>query len=313
MARPPLPAPPKVVTRLVEIPAADPGPGPIKGVGRWREWGSPVEPGSSREVTPARMQRPKSLKPVRPNVGFELNYRRRLWGLIDFMHADVRRAIAQAFEMGTIATDAAPPAPLLQAVMRRLANRWNAQFDRLAQDLAAYFVRGAAERADGALESILRKNGFTVPMRLTPAVRDALEAMTAENVSLIKSIASEYLTQIEGHVMRSASVGRDLHQLSRQLQHQYGVTRRRAALIARDQNNKATAVIVRERQNALGVKAIWVHSGGGKTPRPTHVAMSGKEYDPKEGWWDPAVQQRIWPGTLINCRCVSRSVIPGLT
>lgn len=144
-------------------------------------------------------------------------------------------------------------------------------------------------------------------------MRDALEATVAENVSLIKSIGSQYLTAIEGHVMRSVTTGRDLAPLARRLELQYGVTRRRAALIARDQNNKATAVITRERQNELGIKAIWLHSAGGKEPRPTHVANSGKVYDPKEGWFDPDVGEHIWPGTLINCRCVSKSVIPGLT
>ena len=101
-------------------------------------------------------------------------------------------------------------------------------------------------------------------------MRDALEATVAENVALIKSIGSQYLTAIEGHVMRSITVGRDLAPLARRLEFQYGVTRRRAALIARDQNNKATAVITRERQNELGIKAIWLHSAGGKVrDRPT--------------------------------------------
>lgn len=286
---------------------------PIRGVGQWRVWGDPLVTKPGDLPAPRRRKRgePITLRPVRPSIGFAVAYRRRIEALVATMHADVSQAVSAAYG-GGIAQDA-PPTPLLQAVMQRLSRRWMAHFDAGSQELAAYFAKGVSERADGQLEAILRRAGFTVPFRLTPAIRDSLEAVIAENVSLIRSIASQYLTQIEGHVMRSASVGRDLAPLARQLEIQYGVTRRRAALIARDQTNKATAVIVRERQNELGIKAVWLHSAGGKDPRPTHVAQSGKEYDPKEGWLDPDVGERIWPGTLINCRCVTRSVIPGLS
>ena len=69
-----------------------------------------------------------------------------------------------------------------------------------------------------------------------------------------------------------------------------------AVIIARDQNNKATASMTRARQNELGItEAIWVHSGAGKHPRPTHVAMNGAKYDVKKGMWDPAVKR--WEAT----------------
>lgn len=266
----------------------------------------------------ARTRKPIKLAAVRPSIGFELMYRSALERLISEMHQDVNATVLATYAAVTnddtaspMAADASPIA--LQAVMSRLGRRWSARFDVTSQELAAYFATNVRQRADGRLEAILRKAGFSVPFRLTPAVRGVVEAAVAENVTLIRSIASEYLTQVEGHVMRAVTVGRDLAPLARSLEHQYGVTRRRAALIARDQSNKATAVIVRERQNELGIKAVWLHSAGGKTPRPSHVANSGKEYDPKEGWYDPDVGERIWPGTLINCRCVTKSIIPGLT
>ena len=73
--------------------------------------------------------------------------------------------------------------------------------------------------------------------------------------------------------MRGIQTGRDLGQISRDLQDTFGVTRRRAAFIALDQNNKATASMTRARQTELGIKkAIWLHSHGGKKPRPTHTS-----------------------------------------
>jgi SPP1 gp7 family putative phage head morphogenesis protein len=201
-------------------------------------------------------------------------------------------------------------ADALRAAIRLLARRWQRRFDRLADQLADHFAKESRDRVDRALGKMLRDAGFTVRFKATPAMRAAYAAVVAENVSLIRSIASQHLTAIEGDVMRSVMAGRDLASLAKTLEDTYGVTKRRAAFIARDQNNKATAVLQRTRHAELGItKAIWLHSAGGKQPRPEHVAFSGKEYDIAkgaflEGKW-------TWPGMEINCRCVSKPIIPG--
>jgi hypothetical protein len=41
--------------------------------------------------------------------------------------------------------------------------------------------------------------------------------------------------------------------------------------------------------------------------------MDGKKYDVEKGMYDPAVGKFVFPGELPNCRCLSRSVIPGLS
>ncbi len=163
--------------------------------------------------------------------------------------------------------------------------------------------------------SILRRAGLTVQFRMTPAAQEVYDAAVIENVGLIRSIAQQHLQDVEGMVMRSVQAGRDLGQLAPELRARYGITKRRAALIARDQNNKATAVIVRTRQKELGItQARWLHSHAGRVPRPSHVAFSegrdgGPYYDVEKGALIDG--ERIFPGELINCRCVSRSVIPG--
>jgi uncharacterized protein with gpF-like domain len=99
--------------------------------------------------------------------------------------------------------------------------------------------------------------------------------------------------------------------LSDQLRIRYGMTKRRAALIARDQNNKATAQLVRVRQKGIGAnQAMWVHSHGGKVPRPSHVKAGADKliYEIDKGAYLDG--EWVWPGTAINCRCVSKTVIP---
>lgn len=265
---------------------------------------------------PARVKA-KVLAPVRPNVGIELAYRRALMRLVDRMQADIDALLKPTYGMlapAIVAQDAAP-AVELAGLMRGLRRRWEANFDRAAPELAAYFAQAAQDRSSRTLSAILRRAGLTVQFRMTPAAQEVYDAAVIENVGLIRSIAQQHLQEVEGMVMRSAQHGRDLGPLAKSLRARYGITKRRAALIARDQNNKATAVITRVRQKELGItQARWVHSHAGKTPRPDHVAFSegrggGPYYDVEKGALISG--ERIFPGELINCRCVSRSVIPG--
>ncbi len=252
--------------------------------------------------------------PVFPNAGLTAAYRRKLEKLVGDMDRSLSYWLTVNYRRQAprfMAQDASA-AVELRAVMRRLSRRWLRKFDDLAPELAAWFAQSAGDRSDRALAASLRKAGFTVRFKPTRAQNEAFQATVGENISLIKSIARQHLAGVESALMRSVAAGRDLSSFTKVLQNSYGVTARRAAFIARDQNNKATAVMTRVRQQELGIKqAKWLHSSGGKEPRPTHVANSGKLYDVAKGWYDPDVKQWIRPGELPNCRCVSVSVVPG--
>ncbi len=266
------------------------------------------------------MPRAKTLNPVRPSAAIEAAYRKRLDALLDEMHRSLVYWLTAHYranepEIAKLAQDDSPAVNLRNA-FRRLARRWTRRFDDLSDDLARYFAQQTAQRSTAALQSMLKRGGMSVRFRTSRAVNDAVQASIAENVGLIRSIAQQHLTAVEGHVMRSVQMGRDLGTLSTALQDQFGVTKRRAALIARDQNNKMTAVITRTRQLEAGIQeAIWVHSHGGKVPRPSHV-RAGRDkvrYDVATGWFDPDEEKFIFPGELINCRCVSRPVVLGFS
>lgn len=259
-------------------------------------------------------KRQRTLRPVRPNAGTEAAYRARLLRSVAAMARSCEYWLQAAYRSAPprLAQDATP-ADLLQRVVRQLRKQWTEHFDDMADKLAEYFALQAEQRSTSALKKILKDAGWTVKFKMTPAQRDAVDAIVHENVMLIKSIPAKYLDNVEGLVMRSVSQGRDLGTLTRELQKQHGVTRRRATLIARDQNNKAFAMLNRARQRELGIEqAEWQHSSAGKHPRPSHVKMDGKAYDVKKGMWDPTEQKYVLPGELINCRCFSRPIIPGL-
>lgn len=257
------------------------------------------------------------LRPVFPNAGIAALYRKKLRNLIEEMQASYVHFLKRQYRKTppAIAQDDSP-ARDLEKELRRLGIQWNRRFNAAAPALAAWFVQSAAKRSDAALRKILKDAGITVEFRMTKAMRDILNASLADNVALIKSIPEQYHTQIQGLVMRSVQTGRDLGALSTELRARYGVTERRAALIARTQNNMATSSMQHARQTELGIEeAIWMHSHAGVTPRKTHLANDGKRYNIATGWYDPdpKVRRHIWPSELINCRCQSKPVVRGFS
>jgi uncharacterized protein with gpF-like domain len=254
------------------------------------------------------------LKPVRPSVGLALEYQRRLDAMVTAMHDSVAYWLEAAYKKNEprIAQDELP-ADVLNRTVARLAKRWLKNFDEAAEEMADYFARDVQDRSEASLKKILRDAGWRVPFKMTPAMRDVFKSTVNQNVALIKSIPQQYLSGVEQLVQESVQAGRDMGSLTKSLREKYGVTKRRAALISHDQNNKATSAFNRARRLELGLdKAIWMHSHAGEVPRPSHVKMDGKEFDTAKGMWDPDEGKWIQPGELIRCRCTARPIVAGL-
>ena len=262
--------------------------------------------------------KPKVARAIHANAGTTARYRARLLSVIEEMQRSVLYWLKAAYRaapprIAALAQDASP-ADDVHSAYRDVRDQWQARFDDMASNVAESWLRNAFRGADMAMAMALKDAGWTVKFTMTPAMRDAFDASLAENVGLIKSIPSRYFDAIEGVVTRGYTAGRDLATMVKDLKALYPAAQNRAVLIARDQANKANAVVARTRQLELGItEAIWLHSHGGKTPRPTHVAMNGKPFKIAEGMWDSAVQKMILPGEEINCRCSSRPILPHMT
>lgn len=267
---------------------------------------------SRRLVSPT--GRRKVLGAVHASAGLRAAYQRRLDAQIARMGRAVARQMAAIWRRNPpeLAQDASTATELHEAI-DRLRREWEGRFAELADGFGRKVARDGTAHADHAFAAQLRKAGFTVRFKLTKAASEVMQASIVENVALIKSIPEAYFTQVQSIVTEGVRVGRDMHIIASKLEEQLGVTKRRAATIARDQTNKASASILRVRQQEVGIThAIWLHSSGGRKPRPEHVKMDGKTYEVAKGAWDKDEQAWVWPGQLINCRCVSRAIVPGL-
>lgn len=211
-----------------------------------------------------------------------------------------------------LAEDAPSPTKALQAALAKWGAQTIKRFDLMSAKIANDFTARNAQATQTAVLAQLKKAGFTVKFKPTRRSMEAFRVVAAENVALIKSIPRKYHEAVEQKVWNAVRQGSDLNKLSAELRKAHKVTVDRAALIARDQNAKAKATIERMRQLELGIhRGIWQHSAAGKEPRPTHVAMDGKQYDLTRGMWDSDEQEWVHPGQLINCRCTMRPVIEG--
>lgn len=248
------------------------------------------------------------LRPIRANLGVEAAYRKQLKKLLKEMRANVDSCLQQHYPRG-LAQDGLFDG--LQISLSQLLRYWAARLEVKAEELAEIFIRQSLKHTDNAFQAALRQENIpTVQFTMDNRTRAALQAAMQSNVGLIRSIGQQYLSRVEQDVWSAVSAGYDLAQLTQTLRNSYGISERRAAFIARDQTNKAKAVIEQARRQALGItEAIWMHSHAGKTPRPSHVAANGKRFDIAKGMYLDG--KWVQPGEEINCRCTSRAVIKG--
>jgi SPP1 gp7 family putative phage head morphogenesis protein len=266
----------------------------------------------------AQGKKPVLIPPVYPNAGEEMEYRRRLEKMISAMHSGMMYWLKSAWrkqglpEKKNVAEDLSPELRMTKA-MKQYAKKWLAEFDSGSEDIAKQFAKKAMKSHDSAFAAALRKSGFSVKFQTTDAIESVLDDVVAENVKLIRSIPSEYFDDIIERVRDSVEKGRSMEQLTHHLEDRYGVTQRRAALIARDQNNKASAAIHRTRQKESGIsQARWVHTMASAQPREEHMGWDGELYDIDKGMFSDDDGEYVWPGTPINCGCTCMSVVPGL-
>lgn len=225
-----------------------------------------------------------------------------------FAHPDV---VAHFVRRG-VAMDISP-----SSQARILTNKLKSRFEQLFNSNASAWASTMTNQTDAASQTNVQASlkdlsgGLTLKTDiLTGSMSEFLTGVVAENVSLIKSIPSEYFMKVQGAVLRSITHGRGLADLVPFFADQEGITQRRANTIATDQTHKAYNGLNAQRQQAVGLKQFeWIHSGGSQHPRWMHVELDGKTCSFAS---PPVIDEdgtRGLPGQLINCHCTQRPVI----
>lgn len=261
-----------------------------------------------------------TLGAVTHNAGTEAKYRQALAKAIANMTASYEWWIGSKYRAALTANEAAGRLPEpdmaldakgpsgkaddLFGELNRLRAYWTDHFDKLAKKLAEQTTWQWYRDNEIAWGGKLKRAGFDIKMQLTASQKLILKAKVPENVALIRSIQQDYHKDVEGIVTRSFVKGRDLATMADEIKARGGVSTRRAAFIARDQSNKATAQMNSARQKDLGlVWAVWIHSSAGKEPRHSHV-KAGREqwvFNTQQGVDFGDSFGHVLPGEAINC------------
>lgn len=133
-----------------------------------------------------------------------------------------------------------------------------------------------------------------------PWLTSQLELFSEQNAELITSIPEQDLFQVEGIVQRGLQEGQRFTKMAQEIQKRFGITRRRANLIARDQTAKLNSSLTKLRQQSAGIESYQWQTAGDERVRPTHRANDGKIFK----WANPP-KKTGHPGTDVNCRCVA--------
>lgn len=260
-------------------------------------------------------------KRLNPNSGIEDWYVKELKKLTSQMTKECERELTKIYKKGyseiTFSEDESISSQA-RIALNSLYNKYEQKFSKRAKTLAQSLLNKNNRYASWQFLKVLKKmvgenaNGFSMKgSAITPEKEEIIKAAIFENVSLIKSIQSEYFKQITGAVARSIENGDGLKYLTDQLISFGAKSKRRAELIAQDQTRKTyNSINLRNFQEANIKKFEWVHSGGSRDPRPYHKnVLDGQIFDVDKGAPTEDGTRYIYPGQEPYCRCIMKAVL----
>lgn len=198
---------------------------------------------------------------------------------------------------------------VVAGALKRLLDRWTSPFSRrVAQDIADKFVKSATTTPTG-------QTSFGIDIfQNSQQLQDYLSAASWQNSQLITSIPVQYIDQVSNIVMGNMRQGMRPSYIEKALQQQFGVTQRRAKMIARDQTAKITGEIAKQRQQGAGFQYFrWVDSHDQRV-RHRHREIADKVTEYGKGvyrWDDLPLSDKgepIQPGSDYQCRCIATPV-----
>lgn len=247
-------------------------------------------------------------------------YSSELKSLIDRMVKDYRAELSQAFDAPPVEdhfTEDASATHYLKRTLQKLDRKWRSVFVPFAKRAAENFTAKANKYSEFTAKHSLKSLGIDkLKDAPTKEIQETLLSSIQENVALITNIQEKFANDIEGVVYRSVAsnnpeeLGSD--KVMKFLMEQGDMTKRRATLIAEDQNSKLYTNLNKVRMDQNGIsKFRWKHSSASKYPRHTHIERQTQDvgygpgvfrFDSPELWEGPENDQGL-PGEAIRCRC----------
>lgn len=278
-----------------------------------------MTPLTSQELLQQQLSAPKRRKPkgVRPAARVGLEYHMALREMVISVRNDVDKHIMPVVRSMApeYVGDSVPTVDswvdVLVGTIRSVTARWSSPaFQSVARRIAERFVTEAATVNAARNRKDLGIDIFVDNQELL----DYVQASIYDNTRLIESIPVQYLKNVESIIMTNIRAGMRPSAITQLLADQFGVTERRAKMIARDQTAKLNGDLNRIRQTAAGFPYFEWDDSDDERVRKRHdeIARKVTAYGPGVYRWDnPPLSDRgtpIIPGSDFSCRCIARGV-----
>jgi len=251
---------------------------------------------------------PQARQPSAPRVA----YLHGILQMVNAMHARVRRDLLPAVRPIIEAHNALRP-DAIELRIDATGSRTAAEIERIRKDLereipermiALLAEQNALRVAEHSRKELNRqvRTVANIDVHADPAIlAEHIEAFVEDNVRLVKSLMTDELDALKGIVLRGARAGLRYEEIADDIVEKFGATKRRAALIARDQVTTLNAELTRIRQQQVGIEQYTWSTVKDERVRKSHRALEGTTQR-----WDspPTVDgEKAHPGQPINCRC----------
>lgn len=262
----------------------------------------------------------KTLPPPPQNKQSEVRYRDDLLLLIQGLKRNLQEKIREFMIANPNATDA-EILNYITHIIDRLRKAEILTFAGFVASRVANIINARnKEFIFNSLNTPSKNNENLEPLLQNEAVKNKIDEYIAKNVSLISSIKSDFLSDVEKAIRDNYLQNGHIKNLASIIKEKTNVTKSRARLIARDQTAKLTADLSKERHESLGINIYIWKTNLDERARKTHIDMNGIlcRYD------DDSVfsvdNGKTWqkrrsdmpkgkPGDEIQCRCRAQAVI----
>lgn len=248
----------------------------------------------------ARLNRPKTLPPIRPTMALKADLASAYRPITD-VWAKAIPDIMAAYDPAPITLDTAPEAEDAISTTARIAQFLAISLTPRIGNLAVRVVEWhKAKFAQYALTA----TGVELGTILQGAQSgDTVATFLARNVALVKSVSDDVQAKIADRVFRGFQERAPAREVAKDLAKIVDGGRKRGLRIASDQMQKLSAQLDTERMIDVGIKRWkWRHSGK-RFPREIHKARDGKIYSFTN-------QPDDLPGFLPFCGCVRQALLP---
>ena len=223
------------------------------------------------------------------------------------MDNDVERALQQP--QGSFFMDDAKgfQAISAKALMKVLEKYEKSDRTSQAENIANGFVsRGDTQNHAEVSTNLKNQTGIDLSayLRNSPNIAEKVNALTAGNIQLIKSIRSQYLDKVQNAVMQAMVPGSLNKDLAAQIKDLGKTTEKRAMFIARDQSSKLNAALTQARHEDVGIKKYMWSTSLDERVRDSHADKEGLVFE----YANPPADTGH-PGHDFNCRCVQIPVL----